>query len=174
VSESITHLHIRAISPCSNRGLLQIGQSCFPCLLGKSGRRHAKREGDGASPIGTWKIEQLYYRPHKMRRPSTALKCKPMSPKDGWCDAVNDGHYNRHVALPFNASHENLWRQDAAYDLIATTNHNQRPRIKGFGSAIFLHVINLGASGTEGCIALSEKHLRQVLQRCGRRAYLVI
>jgi L,D-peptidoglycan transpeptidase YkuD (ErfK/YbiS/YcfS/YnhG family) len=154
--------------------VLKIGQSYFPCLLGKSGRHFAKREGDGASPIGTWKIEQLYYRPDKMHRPLTALNCKPMSPKDGWCDAANHGHYNRHVALPFSASHENLWRNDKAYDLIATTNHNQRPRIKGFGSAIFLHVINPGATRTEGCIALSEKHLRQVLQRCGRRAYLVI
>jgi L,D-peptidoglycan transpeptidase YkuD (ErfK/YbiS/YcfS/YnhG family) len=151
-----------------------MGHSTFPCLLGKSGRRFAKREGDHASPIGKWKLEQLYYRPDKMGRPRTAINCKPLRPNDGWCDAKFHGAYNRHVALPIKASHEELWRKDAAYDLVATTNHNQRPRIQAHGSAIFLHVINPGSTGTEGCIALSEPHLRQVLSRCRRQAYLVI
>jgi L,D-peptidoglycan transpeptidase YkuD (ErfK/YbiS/YcfS/YnhG family) len=142
--------------------------------LGKSGRRFAKREGDGASPFGRWKITQLYYRPDKMGRPLTHLKSKPLSKTDGWCDASAHGQYNCRVALPFSASHETLWRNDLAYDLVATTDHNQRPRVKSHGSAIFLHVINPGATGTEGCVALSEKHLRMVLQRCHAKTYLVI
>ena len=67
-----------------------------------------------------------------------------------------------------------LWRDDQAYDLLVTTNHNQRPRIQGGGSAIFFHVIRKDARGTEGCIALSEKHLRIVLSLCGPRTQLVI
>lgn len=97
-----------------------------------------------------------------------------MKSNDGWCDAKFDGAYNRPVALPIKASHENLWREDDAYDLMVTTNHNQRPRIQNHGSAIFLHLIRAYASGTEGCIALSEKHLRNVLSRCTRHTYLVI
>jgi L,D-peptidoglycan transpeptidase YkuD (ErfK/YbiS/YcfS/YnhG family) len=154
--------------------VLKIGQTTFPCLLGKAGRRHVKREGDGASPIGRWKLEQLYYRPDKMLKPQTAMKSKPMRPNDGWCDAKTHRSYNRHVALPFAAAHEKLWRLDQAYDLVCTTNHNQCPRKQDSGSAIFLHVINQGATGTEGCIALSQKHLRMVLARCAAKTYLVV
>ncbi len=154
--------------------MLKIGSTTFPCLLGKSGRRFAKREGDGVSPNGIWKLEQLYYRSDKMGKPRTALNCKPLRATDGWCDAKFNGAYNRYVALPFKASHENLWRNDDAYDLIVTTDHNQCPRVQNHGSAIFLHVINPGATYTEGCIALSEKHLRNVLARCSKHTYLMI
>ena len=151
-----------------------MGHSTFPCLLGKSGRRFAKREGDGASPKGLWKLEQLYYRPDKMGKPLSTLNTRALRPSDGWCDAAGHGQYNRYVALPLKVGHENLWRKDRAYDLVVTTNHNKRPRKQFGGSAIFLHVINKGAAGTEGCIALSEKHLRQVLSRCSRHTYVVI
>ncbi len=154
--------------------MLKLGHSTFPCLLGKSGRRFAKCEGDGASPRGSWKLNQLFYRPDKMGWPFSKLNTKALKKTDGWCDAVGAGQYNRHVALPFKASHEDLWRSDQAYNLVVTTNHNQRPRKQFGGSAIFLHVINRGATGTQGCIALSEKHLRQVLSRCSRHTYVVI
>ncbi len=154
--------------------MLKMGHSVFPCLLGKSGRRFAKREGDGASPKGKWKLERLFYRPDRMGRPLSILNSKALRPVDGWCDAAGHGQYNRYIALPLTASHENLWRKDQAYDLVVTINHNQRPRKQFGGSAIFLHVINKGASGTEGCVALSEKHLRQVLSRCKRHTYVVI
>jgi L,D-peptidoglycan transpeptidase YkuD (ErfK/YbiS/YcfS/YnhG family) len=173
VSKIITHLHIRAINACSSRGILTLGATGFPCRLGKTGRRFRKREGDGASPVGIFRLEQLYYRSDKMGRPRTRLKSHPLSKDDGWCDAPSHFAYNRLVQLPFSASHEALWRSDDAYDLVISTSHNERPRIRGFGSAIFLHVTN-GAKGTEGCIALSEKHLRMVLGRCTKETRLVI
>ncbi len=158
----------------ASRGVLKLGHNYFPCLLGKHGKTFRKREGDGKSPIGKWNLERLYFRPDKMVRPFSALNKTAMKANDGWCDAVGHGRYNRYVVLPFKASHEAFWRHDKAHDLVVVTNHNQRPRRQGGGSAIFFHVINLGASGTEGCIALSEKHLRYVLSRCSRVTYLVI
>jgi L,D-peptidoglycan transpeptidase YkuD (ErfK/YbiS/YcfS/YnhG family) len=169
----ITHLHVRAINACSSRGILALGATRFPCRLGKIGRRFRKREGDGASPVGVFRLKQLYYRSDKMGRPSTKLKARPLTRADGWCDAPSHFAYNRLVQLPFGASHEVLWRGDNAYDLVISTSHNQRPRIRGFGSAIFLHITN-GTKGTEGCIALSEKHLRMVLERSTKDTRLVI
>ncbi len=169
----ITQLHVRAINACSSRGILTLGATRFPCRLGKTGRRFRKREGDGASPVGIFKLEQLFYRSDKMLRPRTNLKSRPLLKADGWCDATAHFAYNRLVKLPFSVSHEELWRGDSAYDLVISTSHNQRPRIRGFGSAIFLHVIN-GTKGTEGCIALSEKHLRMVLERCTEDVRLLI
>ena len=123
--------------------------------------------------MGIFKLEQLYYRSDKMLKPKTKVKSRPLSKQDGWCDAPSHFAYNRFVRLPFGESHEKLWRSDTAYDLLVSTNHNQRPRMRGFGSAIFLHVTD-GTRGTEGCIALSEKHLRIVLERCAKHTSLVI
>lgn len=169
----ITHLHVRAINACSSQGMLIIGATHFPCRLGKTGRRFMKREGDGASPIGVFKLEQLYYRPGKALRPRTKIKSRQLKKSDGWCDDKSDFHYNRHVKLPFTKSHEDLWRLDNAYNIVISTNHNQKPRVRGFGSAIFLHVTD-GKRGTEGCIALSQKHLALVLARCSKNTKLVI
>jgi L,D-peptidoglycan transpeptidase YkuD (ErfK/YbiS/YcfS/YnhG family) len=142
--------------------------------LGENGRTHRKREGDGKSPVGRWKLEILNYRPDKMGRPITRLAARPLLKSDGWCDAAGHPAYNRPVKLPFAASHEDLWRKDEAYDLMVTTDHNQRPRIQGAGSAIFLHVIRQGTKGTEGCIALSQRHLRIVLGQCSKNTFLII
>ena len=174
MSESITYLHVFVKNARARQGVLKCGHVYFPCLLGKNGKTHRKREGDGKTPIGKWKLVQLFIRPDKMGRQRSALNQTQMKPNDGWCDAKGHRCYNRFIKLPFNASHENLWRNDQAYDLVVTTNHNQRPRIQGGGSAIFLHVKNRDAIGTEGCIALSAKHLRQVIGRCTAKTYVVI
>jgi L,D-peptidoglycan transpeptidase YkuD (ErfK/YbiS/YcfS/YnhG family) len=174
VSESITYLHVYAINACSDRAILKIGQSTFPCFLGKNGRTNHKREGDSKSPIGKWKLLQLYFRADKIYYPKSPFKTRELSRRDGWCDEPGNGAYNRRVILPCKANHEDMWRDDSAYDVLLTTTHNQRPRRQGGGSAIFLHVAKSNCQGTEGCIALSEKHLRQVLSRCRRTTFLVI
>lgn len=148
-----------------------MGHRRFPCLLGKNGSTYRKREGDGKSPKGRWKLEDLHIR---HRRFPARLRAKPLKPDDGWCDAVGDPHYNRKVKLPFHPSHEKLWRSDTAYDLLVTTNHNQRPRVQGGGSAIFFHLIRDGAQFTEGCVALKERDMKHVLSAVGKRAYIVI
>ncbi len=171
VSRNITYLHIRAINPSSAQGFLEINGGRFACILGQEGRTHFKREGDGKSPIGRWKLGQLFYRPDKTGHMRGA---KPLKATDGWCDAPGHRLYNRPVKRPFAASHEAMWRQDEAYDLVCLTDHNQRPRVQGLGSAIFLHVWRDGAVGTAGCVALKQADLRKVLRLCRSKAYLVI
>lgn len=166
VSKTITCFHIRAISDSSSRGILQLGIWSYPCILGKNGRTHFKREGDGKSPKGTFKVGRLAFRSDRLQRPRSRLGSRPLRPDEGWCDDVASGRYNRRVRLPFAPCHEKLWRQDFAYDIVAATSHNQRPRVKGLGSAIFLHLARAGQTGTEGCIALSERDLRNILSRC--------
>ena len=90
------------------------------CVLGRGGVKAAadKREGDGATPLGTWPIRRVVYRPDKGPAPQTALPAEPIKPDDGWCDAPGDDAYNRPVALPYPASCERMWRDDEAYDLV--------------------------------------------------------
>ncbi|MBS0333766.1 MAG: hypothetical protein JSS35_13440, partial [Proteobacteria bacterium] len=110
------------------------------CALGKGGVTPAaeKREGDGASPLGTWTIRRLLYRPDKGPAPATGLPAAAIAPDDGWCDAPDDPAYNQPVKTPYAASHEKLWRDDGLYDLVLVLGYNDAPAVAGKGSAIFL------------------------------------
>jgi L,D-peptidoglycan transpeptidase YkuD (ErfK/YbiS/YcfS/YnhG family) len=136
------------------------------CALGKAGLIAAadKREGDNRSPVGVWAIRRVLYRPDVYPDgPTTALPITPMAPDDGWCDAPDDPAYNQSVRLPYPASVERLWRDDAVYDLVGILAHNDDPPIPGLGSAIFLHLARDGYPGTEGCVALARGDLEALL-----------
>lgn len=138
------------------------------CALGKSGVIAAadKREGDNRSPLGTWAIRRVLYRPDVYPDgPRTALETAPIAPDDGWCDAPGDPAYNRPVKLPYAASAERLWRDDAVYDLIGILAHNDDPPVPGQGSAIFLHLAREGYPGTEGCVALARADIEALLAK---------
>jgi L,D-peptidoglycan transpeptidase YkuD (ErfK/YbiS/YcfS/YnhG family) len=67
------------------------------------------------------------------------------------------------VHLPHDARHEELWRQDAVYDVIGVLGWNDQPVAKGRGSAIFLHVARPDYAPTEGCVALALPDLLRIL-----------
>lgn len=135
------------------------------CALGRSGviAAGAKREGDGATPLGRWPLRYVLYRPDRGDAPKTALPARAIAPDDGWCDAPDDPAYNQPVKHPYRASAERLWREDALYDIIAVLGHNDDPVVPGAGSAIFLHCARPGYPPTEGCVALARGDLEAVL-----------
>ncbi len=128
-----------------------------------------KREGDGATPIGRFAVRQAFYRADRLKRPGTRLPLRPLRADDGWCDAPQDRNYNRYVRHPYRASAERLWRADHLYDLIVVIGHNDRPRVRGRGSAVFIHVAAPGLAPTAGCIALRLADLVRLVRRlsCG-------
>lgn len=135
------------------------------CAIGRGGIRADKREGDGATPAGTWRLLQLFYRPDRLAAPHGILPATALTQADGWCDDPAHADYNRHVMLPHPARCERMWRDDRLYDIVATTDHNTGPAVPGAGSAIFVHV----AGGpdfppTEGCVAFARKHLVEILE----------
>jgi len=144
------------------------------CALGTGGRRARKREGDGATPIGRWRLSEVFYRADRLPRPRTGLPVRALKPCDGWCDAVGDRNYNRWVHHPYRASAEKLWRSDRLYDLIVTLDHNARPRIQGLGSAIFMHVAGPGYPATAGCIAVERPQLLRLLATARRGDALIV
>ena len=158
---------VRTLSPRSTRGVLTYGNLSFPCVLGFNGRRVDKREGDNASPIGTFALRSARYRPDKLLRPRTGLTISPIRRDDGWCDTPRDRNYNRQVRLPYPSRCEKLWRDDGLYDAMIILDHNERPRIHGFGSAVFVHIARPGMTPTEGCVALQKPHLMRLLEAIG-------
>lgn len=125
------------------------------CALGRGGviPADAKREGDGASPLGIWPMRQVFWRPDRLACPETAVPTEAMIPEAGWCDDPASPLYNCPVLLPFPMSHERLWREDSVYDVIVALGYNDAPVIPGRGSAIFLHLARPDYSPTEGCVA---------------------
>jgi L,D-peptidoglycan transpeptidase YkuD (ErfK/YbiS/YcfS/YnhG family) len=107
-----------------------------------------------------------------VRRPRARLPLRPIRPNDGWCDDPADRNYNRPVRHPYPASAERLWRQDHLYDVVVLLTHNVRPRVRGRGSAVFMHVARPGYAPTEGCIALRRGHLLALVQWLGPGAGL--
>lgn len=145
------------------QGLLTYGSITIPCAIGRGALTRRKREGDGATPVGTFALLKVYYRPDRIRRPRTRLPAEPIHPLLGWCDQPGDPHYNRPVLLPFAASHEKLWREDHLYDIVVVLDYNLFPPVDGRGSAIFFHLARPDYSPTEGCVAVSRDHMLKIL-----------
>ena len=158
-------LLVRRLSDRATQGVVACGPLRLRCALGRAGVRACKREGDGATPRGCMALQGVYYNPARTRRPATALPVRAVRPNDGWCDAPDDRNYNRRVCHPYPVSAERLWRTDGLYDLIVVLDYNIKPRVRGFGSAIFLHVARPGFTATEGCVALKRSDLQKLLAR---------
>jgi L,D-peptidoglycan transpeptidase YkuD (ErfK/YbiS/YcfS/YnhG family) len=159
---------VRGLSAGATRGVLSLGGLHLPCALGVAGRVAQKREGDGATPIGSFLLREAFYRPDRLMRPRTRLPLSPLRPFDGWCDDPNDRNYNLRVRHPYPASAEHLWRADRLYDLVLVLGYNDHPRARGRGSAIFMHVAKDDFAPTAGCIALRLADLKRVLERASR------
>jgi L,D-peptidoglycan transpeptidase YkuD (ErfK/YbiS/YcfS/YnhG family) len=123
--------------------------------IGPAGIAVKGGEGDGITPRGAWPVREIFYRADRLAKPRTSLPLRAIAKDDGWCDAPGDTNYNRLVKLPYAASHENMWREDHLYDLVAVLGFNDDPVVAGKGSAIFLHLARDGYAPTHGCVALT-------------------
>ncbi|SEA17845.1 L,D-transpeptidase family protein [Rubrimonas cliftonensis] len=161
----------------------------MPVRIGRGGVRTDKREGDGATPAGAWRLTTLFFRADRLppprrkglagRRsaPGAALRIsglqglvRPVAigARLGWSDDPACPRYNRAVRLPSAFSAERMRRGDRLYDLVAATDHNAAG-VPGAGSAIFLHLLrgpgrSVGRP-TAGCVALRRPDLLWLLAR---------
>ncbi|MCC5992405.1 MAG: L,D-transpeptidase family protein [Rhodobacteraceae bacterium] len=155
----------------TRQGLRFLGH-VFPCSIGRGGVTRAKREGDGATPVGAHRLVGVLYRPDRMARPADwAL---PVGPRDLWSDDPRDPDYNLMVRVPYAASHERLWRADPLYDLVIVTGWNWPRALPGRGSAIFIHQWRRPGYPTAGCIGLSRSALRWIAPRIRHQTRLIV
>jgi L,D-peptidoglycan transpeptidase YkuD (ErfK/YbiS/YcfS/YnhG family) len=158
------------------QGLLTAGNLSFPCALGRSGVRRGKREGDGATPVGRFALGRAYYRADRGPRPPARLPLKRLKPTDAWCDDPGDRRYNRPMARPAHLppTEETMWRKDRLYDVVIEIAYNARPRVRGRGSAIFIHLAKPGWLPTAGCVALKAADMRKLVAVIGPKTKIVI
>jgi L,D-peptidoglycan transpeptidase YkuD (ErfK/YbiS/YcfS/YnhG family) len=168
----LSRIVVAATGDTRQHGFLTAGGMTVPCALGRSGIAQAKREGDGATPLGAWHPVAVYWRADRMAPPATRLPARPLKPSDGWCDDPVDRHYNRPVRLPHAGRYERLWRDDGLYDVIVVLDYNLARPLKGAGSAIFLHIAGPGFPATAGCIAVAPEAMRRLLARMDSRTVI--
>ena len=127
------------------------------CSMGKSGIKNSKKEGDSATPKGTFELGTLYYRKDRNKRIKAKLKKKIIKKNMGWCDDIRSPKYNKEINFPFKYGAERLYRSDRIYDIFINIKYNHSPVIKGKGSAIFIHLANKKYKATKGCIGILKK-----------------
>jgi L,D-peptidoglycan transpeptidase YkuD (ErfK/YbiS/YcfS/YnhG family) len=145
-----------------------------PAALGRSGIRALKAEGDGGTPLGRFPVRQVLYRADRIQRPRTMLPLRAINAHDGWCEDPADRNYNKLIKLSARDNADRLKRDDHLYDLVLVLGYNDRPRVKGRGSAIFVHLARPGFAPTAGCIALRRHDLVMLLAELGHRTKLAV
>ena len=141
-----------------NKHTLELDEFKFKCCIGKKGSTVNKKEGDKKTPKGTFKIEHLYFRKDRMKKPTTSLKCIEIKDNMGWCDDVRyPNKYNKLIEIDKKLKCEKLKRNDYKYDLLIPIKYNFKKPTAGKGSCIFIHLTK-NYNPTVGCIALKNKN----------------
>jgi L,D-peptidoglycan transpeptidase YkuD (ErfK/YbiS/YcfS/YnhG family) len=146
----------------------------YRCVMGKNGVVEDKEEGDWGTPVGCFPIREIFYRKDRVEKIDSVFPVRELSEDDGWCDDPKDEKYNQFVKLPYEASHEKLWREDNLYDIIVVLGYNDDPPVPGNGSAVFMHIARPSYSPTAGCIALATSDLLEILENLEKDATVCI
>jgi len=171
---TLANVTVRSKPGDRQQGWLLAGTNAIKVAIGRGGIKGNKHEGDGATPSGRYRLVRLWFRPDRMPRPRTLLPARPITAADGWCEDPRDRRYNRPIRLRPGDPGDRLARGDALYDLIIELDHNQRPRVAGRGSAVFIHVARPGMTPTAGCVSMPAPTLRRLLARLGPATTITI
>ena len=130
-----------------------------------------KREGDGRSPAGVFRLGAAFG--YAAAPPAgVTVPYRAADERDYFVDDVASEDYNRWRRIKDEdvndpkarwASCERMRRADDLYELGMIVEHNQGC-VPGAGSAIFLHVWRAPGAPTSGCTAMAREDLLEVLR----------
>lgn len=171
---AFARIQVRSRAGDRTRAVLTAGPLAIPVAIGRCGIRANKREGDGGTPLGMFRLRRLWWRADRLPCPRTQLPVRRIRPDDAWCEEPHHRNYNRPFRRRPGETGDRLWREDHLYDLIIELDHNTRPRAAGRGSAVFIHAARAGFAPTAGCVGLELNALRRLLARLGPKTRIVI
>jgi L,D-peptidoglycan transpeptidase YkuD (ErfK/YbiS/YcfS/YnhG family) len=159
-------------------GCWRPASSPLPARLGRNGLRVNRREGDGTTPAGTFRIHPTMY--GNEANPGVRFRYVRVRCGDWWDEDPSSRTYNRFVRTrcgsrpPFRVVSPGMWQERTAYPYLAVVEFNMRPTVPGSGSGIFLHAQTGGP--TAGCVSLRKGDLRRVLRwlRPGAKPHIAI
>jgi L,D-peptidoglycan transpeptidase YkuD (ErfK/YbiS/YcfS/YnhG family) len=150
-------------------------RAVFPAWQAETGSGHLipaseRREGDHATPIGVFGVGATMYgnapNPGGLSYPYHHLVCGDWWDEDPYSSQYNDFvHVSCDATPAFADWSEALWTETVAYPYFAVIQFNERPIVSGSnarGAGIFLH--SWVGAATEGCVALPESELLDVLR----------
>ncbi len=138
----------------------------YPARVGWNGLRRDRREGDGTTPIGTFRIGVVMY--GNEPDPGVSFRYTRLRCGDWWVEDPLSPAYNTFQRVdcglrpPFRVTTPDMSKERRAYPHFAVVEFNLRPVVPGRGSGIFLHAQTGGA--TNGCISLRRVNLVGVLR----------
>lgn len=125
-----------------------------------------KKEGDGRSPAGAFRIGATFgYAADKP--PQWTMPYIALTPTIECVDDTASRYYNqivdRSTVTPDWSSSEHMAATGQYYRWGAVVDHNVNPATPGDGSCIFLHIWGGPASSTVGCTAMAAEDLTALL-----------
>lgn len=143
-------------------GWRQVGAA--PAAIGRSGVSPLKREGDGRTPAGRFRMGTGF---GALPAPAGTWPYRVTNERDYWVDDPNSPDYNKWIR--FDGVPEERWKSFERltippYRKAAVIRYNDRPIVRGRGSAIFFHVWGGPDSGSAGCVTTTEADVLRVLE----------
>lgn len=142
-------------------------QSAMPpmkAVVGRNGMAPLweKREGDGRTPSGIYPLPLVYGYASSME---TRMPYRQATENDLWVDDPDSPDYNRWVRKDDTtaSSFEVMKLADDRYKYGIVIGYNMDPVIRGYGSAIFLHLWN-EQQPTAGCVAVGEEDMLRLIR----------
>ncbi len=139
----------------------------YPARVGRNGLRADRHEGDGTTPIGTFRIGRTMY--GNEPNPGVRFRYVRLRCGDWWVEDPASPYYNTFRRLPcgvrppFRVTTPDMSKDRRAYAHLAVIEFNMHPIVPGRGSGIFLHAQTGGP--TNGCVSLRRGDLVRVLRR---------
>ena len=149
--------------------------------VGRSGVAEDRVEGDGTTPIGTFKMGKCFgllpvpesikmdLGDGKETEVRMQMPYKVLDEYDYWNGDFNTAPFNDMVdsmKMPESwdaARCEHLIDYPVSYNYVSFIGYNKENPIDGKGSCIFLHCVNLTFTGTAGCVGLPEEYMLKAL-----------
>tara|TARA_B110000438_G_C15348359_1_gene450995 strand:- start:3 stop:494 length:492 start_codon:yes stop_codon:yes gene_type:complete len=144
------------------------------CAVGKRGIGIKKKEGDQITPKGVFRIKYIFYRKDRVPNFKSNIRKYPIKKNLGWCDDPRSNKYNQLIKFPFPYNAEKLYKTNNIYDIILILDFNINPVRKNKGSAIFIHVAQKKYNKTQGCVAVSKRDLKKIVEEINKKTTVSI
>jgi len=132
-------------------------------LMGWGGMSNTRKEGDGTTPIGLFKLNTPFGRKDPEEGfPADYIRIYPEEKKQYWSDKTNRLEVSADESRQIG---EKLWQDwaDGVYDYALDSGFNKN-NANGNGSALFLHCGRKGKPSTGGCVAVEAEAMKEILK----------